>query len=414
MSSLGNLRIVLGITGGIAAYKACEIIRQLTTKNAEVRVVLTQGAEAFITPLTLQALSGNPVHTSLLDEEAERAMGHIELAKWADLVLIAPASANFLARLAVGMADDLLTTLCLATEAPIHIAPAMNQAMWKNPATQANIHTLNTRGIHFIGPAEGDQACGDVGPGRMEEPALVVASLENTQQAGSLAGMTVTITAGPTMEPIDPVRYISNHSSGKMGYAIAEACLAAGATVNLITGPTAIEPPRQAQTTQIKTADQMLQAAMIQARDSHIFIGCAAVADYKPAQAAPQKLKKGSEDQSLETIKLIQNPDILATISAEFPSLFTVGFAAETENLITHATDKLKRKKLNLIVANDVSRDDIAFGSNHNAVTILGRDMQIQIDKTEKRAIAHTLVDLLAVQLPDWLADIHHNNSKKH
>lgn len=392
---LQGCRILLGLTGGIAAYKSAELTRLLIKAGAEVRVVMTEGAQAFITPLTFQALSGNPVHTSLLDPEAEAGMGHIELAKWADIILIAPASADVMARLAAGMADDLLTTLCLATEADILLAPAMNQAMWRHPATQMNTETLQDYGYRLLGPDQGEQACGDIGPGRMLEPEAIFqrvtehrqdkAALQNatatpcikakadsTAQAGSLAGKVVTITAGPTREALDPVRYISNHSSGKMGFALAKAALEAGAQVNLIAGPVQIQAPEGVNLVSIQSAEDMLQASLNVIEQTDIFIAAAAVADYRAESAADQKMKKKPGQDDL-VLRLVQNPDIVATVASHAQRPFTVGFAAETQDVENYAAGKLVRKNLDMIVANDVSRTDIGFNSDQNAVTVLWR-----------------------------------------
>ncbi len=393
-------RILLGITGGIAAYKSAELVRLLKKAGLEVRVVMTRGAEAFVTPLTFQALSGEPVRTSLLDPEAEAGMGHIELAKWADQVVVAPASADFLARFAQGMADDLLTTVCCATEAPIAVAPAMNQAMWKNHRTQRNVRLLSDDPqVTVWGPDQGEQACGDTGPGRMLEPATL-ATLLLTEQApaapGPLAGKRLVITAGPTREPIDPVRYISNHSSGKMGYAIARAAAAAGARVVLISGPVNLPAPDEVEVRQAITAEDMLkQSETAVSEGCDIFIATAAVADYRPESCAGDKIKKNSEAMSLA---LVRNPDTLATIAARPDAPFTVGFAAETTDVARYATDKMQRKKLNMIVANDVSAPGLGFNSDHNAVTVFWADGQESIGPESKQAIASRLVTLIAEQ----------------
>jgi len=393
-------RILLGITGGIAAYKSAELVRLLKKAGLEVRVVMTRGAEAFVTPLTFQALSGEPVRTSLLDPEAEAGMGHIELAKWADQVVVAPASADFLARFAQGMADDLLTTVCCATEAPIAVAPAMNQAMWKNHRTQRNVRLLSDDPqVTVWGPDQGEQACGDTGPGRMLEPATL-ATLLLTEQApaapGPLAGKRLVITAGPTREPIDPVRYISNHSSGKMGYAIARAAAAAGARVVLISGPVNLPAPDEVEVRQAITAEDMLkQSETAVSEGCDIFIATAAVADYRPESCAGDKIKKTSEAMSLA---LVRNPDTLATIAARPDAPFTVGFAAETTDVARYATDKMQRKKLNMIVANDVSAPGLGFNSDRNAVTVFWADGQESIGPESKQAIASRLVTLIAEQ----------------
>jgi len=398
MSSLCNKQVLLGVSGGIAAYKSAELIRRLQDAGATVRVVMTPAAQHFITPLTLQALSGNPVHTEMLDPEAEAAMGHIELARWADLVLVAPASADFIARLTQGQGNDLLSTVCLATAAPIAIAPAMNQAMWSAASTQANISSLNERNISIFGPASGSQACGDVGPGRMLEPGEIASAAETLFSPGTLAGKTVVITAGPTREAIDPVRYISNQSSGKMCYAIAEAAIEAGARCILITGPTCLTPPEKAQTFKVTSALEMHEASLREAVHSDIFIASAAVADFRPAQNADQKLKKTASDTM--SIELVKNPDIVAAVAALEDKPYTVGFAAETQNLENYAKDKLRRKNLDLIVANDVSRSDIGFNSDNNAVTIFGPERTNVIAECSKRQLARQLIDLIAQEMP--------------
>ena len=395
MSENQQTKILVGVTGGIAAYKSCELVRRLVDKGADVRVVLTPGAEAFVTALTFQALSGNPVHTELLDREAEAGMGHIELARWADRVLIAPATANFISRLAQGRADDLLSTLCLATKSPIAIAPAMNQAMWANAATQRNLELIGQYGIQIIGPGNGNQACGDVGLGRMSEPEEILkAFLEHTDQdnIGQLKGKKVVITAGPTQEAIDPVRYISNHSSGKMGYALAMACRNAGAETILISGPVNLPSPRGVNCISILSCAEMHAAVMDNIQGTDIFIGTAAVADYRAASIADQKIKKTAT--SME-ISLVKNPDILAEVSALEQRPITVGFAAESEKLVEHAVSKLERKKLDLIVANDISAEGIGFQSNENAVTLLTKDSQEQIAKAPKSIIASKIVEAL-------------------
>jgi len=390
-------RILLGITGGIAAYKSAELVRLLKKAGHPVRVVMTRGAEAFVTPLTFQALSGEPVRTSLLDPEAEQGMGHIELAKWADQVVIAPATADFIARLAQGMADDLLTTLCCATEASIVVAPAMNQAMWNNHRTRRNIGLLESDPqVTLWGPDQGSQACGDTGPGRMLEPQELFERI-TAVCSGPLSGKRVVITAGPTREPIDPVRYISNHSSGKMGYAIAAAARDAGAQVVLVSGPVSIPEPTGVDVRAVVTADDMLTAAG-QAVDEgcDVFIATAAVADYRPDNCAGDKIKKTSEDMSLA---LVRNPDTLATIAARPDAPFTVGFAAETRDVEHYARDKMQRKKLNMIVANDVSTPGIGFNSDDNAVTVFWRSGQQVLGPENKATIARQLVALIAEQI---------------
>ncbi|GAB58229.1 bifunctional phosphopantothenoylcysteine decarboxylase/phosphopantothenate--cysteine ligase CoaBC [Rheinheimera nanhaiensis] len=390
--TLANKRILLGISGGIAAYKSADLVRRLKERGAEVRVILTDAAQHFITPLTLQALSGNPVSTSLLDPAAEAAMGHIELAKWADLVLVAPASADVIARMAHGLANDLLTTCVLATAAPVAVAPAMNQQMYKNIATQQNLARLNSYNFYIYGPASGEQACGDVGAGRMLEPLELVSALEkhfNTER--QLNNIKVTITAGPTREAIDPVRYISNHSSGKMGFALAAQAAAMGAEVTLISGPVQLATPAGVTRIDVTSAQQMYDAAMAQAVQSDIFIGCAAVADYRVAQIADEKMKKQG-DSALE-LKLVQNPDIIASVAALSQNRpFTVGFAAETQNILQYAQDKLNRKKLDLICANDVSAQHLGFNSDDNAVTLLWQHGQHSLPVQSKTALASAIL----------------------
>lgn len=394
MHRLTNKQVILGITGGIAAYKSAELTRHLKAAGADVRVVMTPAATEFITPLTLQALSGNPVHTQLLDPEAEAGMGHIELARWADIMVIAPASADFMARLASGMGNDLLTTLCLATDAPICLAPAMNQAMWRSAQTQRNAATLSAQGIKLWGPGIGDQACGDTGPGRMLEPLDIAARTAASFETGSLAGLRLTITAGPTREALDPVRYISNHSSGKMGFSLAQAAVSAGAHVTLISGPVNLATPDHVTRIDINSAQDMLQAAESDAAQCDIFIACAAVADYRPSAVAEHKIKKGKEE--IMELHLIKNPDIVATIASKVNAPFTVGFAAETRDIVSYAQDKLVRKKLDLIIANDVSRTDIGFNSDDNAVTLVTADQVTELPMMRKRQLATSLIDHIA------------------
>lgn len=394
-------RILLGVTGGIAAYKSAELVRLLTRAGHQVQVVMTRGAEAFVTPLTFQALSGNPARTSLLDPEAEAGMGHIELAKWADLILVAPASADFMARLAAGMADDLLTTVCSASEAPIRLAPAMNQAMWRNHRTLRNARVLaEDPQVELWGPDQGSQACGDVGPGRMLEPealaARVAAAVGLVADGGSrpLAGQRLVITAGPTREPLDPVRYISNHSSGKMGYALAEAARDAGAEVVLVSGPVTLAAPPGVTLVQVTTAEQMLAASMAAVDDgADVFVATAAVADYRPEVCAGEKIKKVGERMS---VTMVRNPDTLATVAARADAPFTVGFAAETTDLEHYATDKMARKQLSMIVANDVSAPGIGFNSDDNAVTVFWLGGRVSLGPSAKTVIARELVKLIA------------------
>ncbi|MFZ5757097.1 MAG: bifunctional phosphopantothenoylcysteine decarboxylase/phosphopantothenate--cysteine ligase CoaBC [Pseudomonadota bacterium] len=395
MQRLANRRIVLGVTGGIAAYKSAELVRLLKKAGADVRVVMTRGGQAFITPLTLQALSGNPVHTDLLDPAAEAAMGHIELARWADLVLIAPATADFIARLAGGSADDLLSTLCLATAAPIAIAPAMNQGMYRDPATQANLALLAGRGVHRFGPDDGDQACGDIGPGRMLEPAGIAAAAAGLFQSRLLDGVRVLLTAGPTREAIDPVRYVSNHSTGKMGFSLARACVDAGAQVTLVCGPVHLATPERVTRVDVVSARDMHAAVLARAEACDIFIGTAAVADYTPAECADRKIKKTAGEM---TIRMIRNPDIIGTVAALARKPFTVGFAAETNDVVAYGRDKLARKQLDMIVANDVSNPAIGFGSDDNAVTVIWPDGHRELAAAGKPTIARQLVELVAAQ----------------
>jgi phosphopantothenoylcysteine decarboxylase/phosphopantothenate--cysteine ligase len=393
MGHLFNRNVLLGVTGGIAAYKSAELVRQLQEHGASVRVIMTRGAMEFITPLTMQALSGNPVHTELLDEEAEQGMGHIELARWADLLLVAPATADFMARLAAGRADDLLTTTALATDAPLLLAPAMNQQMWRDPATGANAATLEQRGIKLIGPAAGEQACGDVGPGRMEEPALIAEAASNLFDSGLLDGKRVVITAGPTREALDPVRYLTNRSSGKMGYALARAAVEAGAVTCLVTGPVDLEVPAGARAIAVESAMQMYDQSLSLLDDCDIFIACAAVADYRPDEQASQKIKKTDEKM---TVSLVRNPDIVSAVAASEPRPFTVGFAAETNDVLDYARDKMQRKKLDMIVANDVADRSIGFSSDENAVTVLWQEGEQQIARAGKDAVARQIISLIA------------------
>ena len=398
MAHLFNRNIVLGISGGIAAYKSAELVRQLKQLGADVRVIMTRGAREFITPLTLQALSGRPVHTDLLDVEAELGMGHIELARWADLLLIAPATADLLARLAAGRADDLLTTVALATAAPKLLAPAMNLQMWRDPATAANIVTLQQRGMHMVGPGAGEQACGDVGPGRLEDPAIIARAAAGLFSTGLLAGKRVVITAGPTREALDPVRYISNHSSGKMGYALARAAVDAGAQTTLISGPVELATPDHVSRIDVQSADDMLAHCLALVPDCDIFIACAAVADYRPVTISTEKIKKEAETISLE---LLRNPDIVASVAAAEHPPFTVGFAAETNDLLTYATAKMARKGLDMIIANDVSDPKIGFNSDQNAVTVLWPGGSGVLERASKTTIATDIINLIAKRIAE-------------
>lgn len=393
MQRLTNKQIILGVTGGIAAYKSAELIRLLTAAGADVRVVMTAAGQEFMTPLTMQALSGNPVHTTLLDPEAEAGMGHIELARWADLILVAPASADFISRLTQGQGDDLLTTLCLATTAPICLAPAMNQAMWKDEHTQRNIKTLHDDGITLFGPAHGEQACGDIGPGRMMEPTDIAELTANQFQFESLTGKRVLITAGPTREAIDPVRYITNHSSGKMGFSLAEAAAEAGAQVTLISGPVNLPTPERVTRVDVNSAQDMYEATSCKIADHDIFIASAAVADYTPINIADQKIKKHTDSMVIE---LKPTVDIVASVAALPNKPFTVGFAAETQNVIGYAQGKLEKKNLDMIVANDVSVEGIGFNSDDNAVIVITPDSQTELPKASKRQLARSIIDLIA------------------
>lgn len=436
--------ILLGITGGIAAYKSASFARLLIKSGYDVRVIMTASAQAFITPLTLQALTGNPVHIDLLDESAELGMGHIELAKWADLLIIAPATANTIAKLAMGIADDLLTTVCLATTAPILVAPAMNQQMWQHPSVKLNLQTLTDYDYEIIQPASGEQACGDIGEGRLPEPEQLLEYVQYfiarqiTPQV--LAGKNVTITAGPTIEAIDPVRYLSNHSTGKMGFALAKACRNAGARVTLIVGGKVPLPtPLLVNRIDVLSAEEMLMTArqcasddICECHDDHhhnhnhhdhehhhhhdhdefgndievepvstatdIFIATAAVADYRTRDVVPQKIKKTQDQMSLD---LVKNPDILATIAEEFPEVFVVGFAAETQDIEKYARGKLDAKNLDMIACNDVSRTDIGFGSDDNAMTVFFKDKSagVTLEKASKDKIAEQLVALIGEHL---------------
>ena len=392
MSELNGRRVLLGVTGSIAAYKSPDIVRRLKEQGAEVRVVLTASAEKLVSPTVFQAVSGEPVRGDIWDEKAEAAMGHIELAKWADDILIAPATANVIAQLASGSADNLLTTLVLASQARLALAPSMNQQMWADPATQANCDALRKRNAIFIGPAEGEQACGDTGPGRMTEPADIVSRLARGGAAGALEGLNVVITAGPTREPIDPVRFVSNRSSGKMGFAVARAAANAGATVTLVAGPVNLPTPPQVSRIDIETTQQMFDATMGIIDAADIYIGAAAISDYRPAQAAEQKIKKSADTFELMMVK---SPDLLATIAALDNGPFTVGFAAETEKLEEHANIKLQRKKLDMIIANLVGAT-LCFDADDNEVVVLWQEGRLPFPKSSKAELARQLIDCIA------------------
>lgn len=392
MSLLANKHILLGVTGSIAAYKSADLVRRLREVGALVRVAMTENAKRFITPLTMQAVSGYPVHEELFDIHAEAAMGHIELARWADLILVAPASADFIARLARGNADDLLTAICLATNAPIALAPAMNQGMWRDEITQENQQFLQKHGIVVLGTTEGSQACGDVGPGRMLEPKEIIEKISRLFSTGALSGLKVLVTAGPTHEAIDPVRFIANASSGKMGYALAEAAQEAGAEVTLISGPVTLEKPPRVECISVVSAENMHDEVMRKVADYDIFLAVAAVSDYRCQTIAAQKIHKSEKTLTLE---LVRNPDIVAEVSQLSPKPFIVGFAAETEDVIKQAEAKRKRKHMDMIIANHVG-GDVGFGSDENAVTVIGHHIKESIPKTPKRKLARQLIAMIA------------------
>lgn len=396
MQDFINKKILLGVCGGIAAYKSAYLIRELTRLGAEVRVVMTQSAQEFITPLTIQALSGNEVRTTLFDSQAERAMGHIELARWADYLLIAPASAHCLAKMAQGIADDLLSTLYLVAEIPTFVCPAMNRSMWGHPATQANCKVLRERGVLFIGPEEGSQACGEYGLGRVSEWEHIITALRLYEVHQLLAGKRLLITAGPTREPLDPVRYISNYSSGKMGYAIAEAAAMAGAQVTLVSGPCALTASSAINLVNVESAQEMYDAVLHHVQPGCIFIGTAAVADYRVESPCSMKMKK-NEHQEL-SLQLTQNKDILATVAEQGIASYVVGFAAETNNIIDYALDKLQRKKLDMVVANKVG-EGLGFDQVENQVIIITKNKQIELPVLHKTRLAGQIIAILASTL---------------
>ena len=400
MKSLANKNILLGVTGGIAAYKSAEIVRHLKKSGASVRVVMTRSAEEFITPLTLQALSGNRVSTELLDAEAEAAMGHIELAKWADGILIAPATANTIARLSSGRGDDLLSTVTLAFDGPISVAPAMNQAMWRDERTQENLKKLIDQDFGICGPGSGEQACGDVGLGRMLEPIDILDMFSLSFNEGTLSGKKILITAGPTQEPIDPVRFITNRSSGKMGYSLVEAALESGANVTLISGPVNIEPPSNCNFVSIKTAEEMYEAVMHHISGMDVYIGTAAVSDYSPAKASDSKIKKDGSSSPM-VLELKENQDILKSVSELEQRPYVVGFAAETNHLIKNAEKKLSNKNLDLIIANDVSNKDIGFDSDDNEVTLITEKEKHLIERQNKRKVSKKIIDFISGRIND-------------
>lgn len=393
MKSLSNKRVLLGVSAGIAAYKTPDLVRKLGELGAEVQVILSKNADQFVTPLALQAVSGHAVHSYAMSAESESGMGHIDLARWADVVLIAPATANIIARLCQGNADELLTTVCVATEAPIAIAPAMNQQMWQNAASEANMQTLAARGVHILGPDAGEQACGEVGLGRMLQPIEIAERVGQLFQTTSLTGKNVMITAGPTWEALDPVRGITNHSSGMMGYALAQAAVEAGAEVTLISGPTHITKPDKTNNIDTISALDMHAAVMADIENQDIFIGVAAVADYRPVTSADQKIKKNAKEM---TITMVKNPDILADVANLKSPPYCVGFAAETNDVIDYARDKLERKKLDLIAANHVGGSETGFGTPDNAITLISKDSVIELPKQNKSALARLLMSEIA------------------
>ena len=397
MLNFSNKNILLCVTGGIAAYKAAEIIRLFKKDGADVRVIMTESAKEFITPLTLQAVSGNEIHDSLLDLKAESAMGHIELAKWADIILIAPCTAESMAKIVHGRADDLMGAVILASKASIYIAPAMNTTMWLDKGTQANYQTLLSRGINLIGPDKGEQACGDIGPGRLVEPDKIINLIKSHLNKGPLSGKTVTITAGPTREQIDPVRYISNNSSGKMGYALAEAAVQEGAIVNLVSGPVVLAADKSINLFKINSASEMLEAVNTCMKSSDIFISCAAVADYKPSNYSDTKIKKENLD-NLE-INLEKNHDILSEVAEQFSSAYIVGFAAETSDVNSNAKKKLDSKNLNMIISNDVSDTSIGFDSDENEVHVITSSKTIFIKKDKKIRIAREILNIISTNI---------------
>ena len=412
VNPLQDAHILLGISGGIAAYKTPQLVRLLRQAQADVQVVMTRNAHQFVTATTLQAVSGKAVRDTLWDPSAEASMGHIELARWADLTVIAPASADLLSRLASGRADDLLCALCLAGNNPLLLAPAMNKVMWQAAATQRNLATLRADGVNILGPASGDQACGEVGPGRMVEPEEIVTaltlelSLPANRPEQFLAGYSVVITAGPTREPLDPVRYISNHSSGKQGYAMAQAAVDAGASVTLISGPVDLTPPEGIKFVRVDSARDMFEAAKRSALDCDLFVGVAAVADYRPAKVAEQKIKKNSPGSNAPgmTLDLVENPDIIASIAQSANPPVVVGFAAETDKPLEHARQKLKRKHLHAIVVNDVSQPDIGFNVDENAATLIWADGETQLAKCTKYELACLILKKVTVLFVDQLA----------
>ena len=398
MKQLANKHILLCVTGGIAAYKAAEIIRLFKSSGSNVRVLMTKAAQEFITPLTMQALSGNQVHADLLDTEAEAAMGHIELAKWSDAILIAPCSANSISRLAAGKGDDLMTAVCLAAECKIYFAPAMNQAMWADSRTQKNYQILKKNNFISIGPNSGEQACGDEGYGRMSEPQEIVSEVATNFSEGLLAGKKILITAGPTREKIDPVRYISNRSSGKMGFSIAEAARDEGGLVSLISGPVSLKTPNEIKRINVESADEMFNEVNKVVNNFDFFISTAAVADFKPEKIENQKIKKEKKSNNL-SMELIENKDILKSISLKKGDLKVIGFAAETQDVVKNAKKKLNEKKLDLIIANDVSDSSIGFDSDENEVYLITKKIEKKIEKISKKKLSRTIIEFIAKYL---------------
>ncbi|MDH3712421.1 MAG: bifunctional phosphopantothenoylcysteine decarboxylase/phosphopantothenate--cysteine ligase CoaBC [Gammaproteobacteria bacterium] len=396
MQQLANRHVLLGVTGGIAAYKSADLVRRLAEAGAQVRVMMTRAATEFVSALTFQALSGNPVHTELLDPRAEAGMGHIELARWADLIVVAPASADTIARLVHGRADDLLTAVCLASDAARAMAPAMNRLMWANPVTQDNVAALAARGWAIWGPGEGDQACGETGPGRMLEPADITARAAQIFASELFTGQRLVITAGPTREALDPVRYLSNHSSGKMGFALAREAVAAGAQVTLVTGPVHLASPERVTRVDVTSAGEMHDAVLQRAGDCDVFIATAAVVDYRPASPAAHKIKK---DRDTMTVELVRNPDILAEVAALEHPPFTVGFAAETYAVERYAKAKLDAKNLNMIAANQVGGADSAFDADDNRLQVYWPGGYASIERASKNKVARQLLELIAEQL---------------
>ena len=396
IKSLANKRVLLGVSAGIAAYKTPDLVRKLTERGAQVQVIMSKNSDQFVAPLALQAVCGHAVHSFAMTAESETGMGHIDLARWADIVLIAPATANIISRICQGNADELLTTVITATEAPIAVAPAMNQQMWQNQATVENMKTLSQRKIHILGPDAGEQACGEVGLGRMLQPVDIATQLGELFQTGSLTGKNVMITAGPTWEALDPVRGITNHSSGLMGYSLAQAAIEAGATVTLVTGPTHLETPDHAKVKKVISALDMHGAVMDSIEEQDIFIGVAAVADYRPVDSADQKIKKNADEM---TITMIKNPDILADVASLENRPFCVGFAAETNDVIDYAQSKLERKKLDMIAANHVGGTETGFGSPDNAITLISKTDVTELPKQNKFGLARSLIEHIAKQV---------------